>query len=260
MEQETTYLYHFMRFDDGPSTVTFERLLMQHELTLPALADLDDPLDSLAFANFEPTEEGLRRIVRALVEQSQPGLEPAGKAMAVSKMLKLGYEGNAELAKAVFDRFTADVRQRFGVFRVTATAEHPLLWQHWAGGHTGVCLVFKKGDVLDAAVPVQYQDERPAIPCHAAFNGEEAMPTCLTKGMEWSHEQEWRLCRLPAQGGPGTMAFEPGQLFGIILGSAMPPAKRRELQAMIAKQPFPINIWRATFAPNGFGMEMVPQS
>ncbi len=260
MEQETSYLYHFTRFDDGPSKEVVERFLLQRELPMTALADLDDPLDSQAFATFEPNEDGLRRIVRDLVEQAQPGLEPARKAMEVSKMLKLGYDGNTELAKAVFDRFTADVRQRFGVFRLSATAEHPLLWQHWAGGHTGICLVFKKSDVFDQAMPVQYQDERPAIPCRSAFTGEESMSACLTKGTEWAHEQEWRLFRVPAKGGPGAMPYEAGQLFGIIVGSAMPPAKRRELQALLAKQPFPVAIWRATFVPNTFGMEMVPQT
>lgn len=260
MEQETSYLYHFARFDDAASVAAVERILLQHEVNLTALADLDDPIDSLAFAHFEPTEDGLRRIVRDLIERTQPGLEPARKAMEVSKMLKLGYEGNAELAKVVFDRFTTDVRQRFGVFRLSLTAEHPLLWQQWAGGHTGVCLVFSKKDIFDQALPVQYDETRPAIPVAAGFTGDEAMAASLTKGTDWAHEQEWRLCRLPGQGGPGAMTFEPGTLFGVIIGSAMSPAKRRELQALLAKQPFPVQVWRASFEAAGYHLEMIPLS
>ncbi|MBC7543859.1 MAG: DUF2971 domain-containing protein [Candidatus Sericytochromatia bacterium] len=260
MAPETSYLYHFTPFDDGPSRDAVERILLHHELTLTAMPDLADPLDALAFATFDPTEDGLRRIVRDLIEQSQPGLEPARRAMEVAKVLKLGYTGNAELAKAVFDRFTNDVRRQFGVFRFSATADHPLLWQHWAAGQTGICLVFQKGDIFDQAKPVQYQPERPAIPCQAAFTGEEALNTFLTKGPDWAHEQEWRLCRLPGQGGPGGMTYEPGYLFGVILGSAMPTGKRRELQALLARQPFPVNVWRATYEPAGFGLEMVPQT
>jgi hypothetical protein len=260
MEQETTYLYHFTPFDDGPAKATVERLLLQHELTLTPVSELDDPLDALAFANFDPTEDGLRRIIRDLVEQAQPGLDAPRKAMEVAKMLKLGYQGNTELAKAVFDRFTADVRQRMGVFRLSAAADHPLLWQHWAGRQTGICLVFLKGDVFHEAQPVQYQEERPTIPCAGTFTGEEAMAACLAKGPDWAYEQEWRLYRLPAQGGPGAMAFEPRKLFGVILGSAMPAGKRREVQALLAQSPFPIKVWRATYAPTGFGLEMVAQA
>jgi hypothetical protein len=260
MAQPTSYLYHFTRFDDGPAKDAVERILLHHELTLTAMADLDDPLDALAFATFEPTEDGLRRIVRLLVEQAQPGLEPTRKAMEVAKMLKLGYVGNSELAKVVFDRFTTDVRRRFGVFRLSATADHPLLWQHWAGGQTGICLVFQKADVFEQALPVQYGVERVPIPVPATFTGEEALNAFLTKGTDWAHEQEWRICRLPGQGGPGAMPFVPGYLFGIIVGNAMPPGKRRELQALLARQPFPIVVWRAEFEATGFGLEMVPQT
>ena len=90
----------------------------------------------------------------------------------------------------------ADTDKKNGLICFCRNWRNPVLWSHYAGNHTGLCLGF---DVLpEKYVDVRYTSERlyPELNMTNFFEhvGEHQMPEVFaTKFIHWSYEEEVRL-------------------------------------------------------------------
>ncbi|MGH8602201.1 MAG: DUF2971 domain-containing protein [Gammaproteobacteria bacterium] len=82
----------------------------------------------------------------------------------------------------------------WGIYSMSSSAKHPLMWGHYATAHKGLALIFRHAarDTDFGAFPVRYQAEFPRV--HATVDGMEALVgQALVKGEDWRYEREWRL-------------------------------------------------------------------
>lgn len=116
---------------------------------------------------------------------------------------------NAALAKVLTDDVTHWIElnvRRYGVFSLTENSNDMLMWSHYAGQHTGICIEYERhsnnvlGD-LSVTRPVRYTDAYPLISykeaAHLQYQSASLDDSALssyiyTKSSCWSYEREWR--------------------------------------------------------------------
>ncbi|WP_428390575.1 DUF2971 domain-containing protein [Lichenicoccus sp.] len=87
-----------------------------------------------------------------------------------------------------------------GIACFTETYENVLMWAHYAGNYTGVCLSYSTRDLL-AGLPhhvnlvrLAYAEEPPLIsPSHTSNATTAAIRILSQKKYNWAYEREWRV-------------------------------------------------------------------
>ncbi len=135
-----------------------------------------------------------------------------------------------------------------GIFSLSKKCDHPLMWAHYAGEHTGVCLGFERTkdsrlEQSDQFLQVLYSDSLPALEdggfqvvmsmsvdesgrAHTssykiAFTDKTFQRAITTKPTCWSYEEEWRYVE-PYSG----LYAWPGTLSEITFGMKCPEERR----------------------------------
>jgi tetratricopeptide (TPR) repeat protein len=118
----------------------------------------------------------------------------------------------------VFSGIDAELNS-VGIFSMATDFDHPLMWAHYAGEHTGVCIGFEgipssRMDHPDHFLPVVYSDSLPEMDKNGfnvvmamsmdehgrgytssfkiAFTDKTFQRAITTKSTRWSYEREWR--------------------------------------------------------------------
>lgn len=129
----------------------------------------------------------------------------------------------------------ADV-DRLGIFSVSTVPDHPLLWSHYAYGHTGLCLEFKCDGLFpdqtvdESLCPIRYSKRFPLV-SEAADPHEQVEAVLLTKAFDWQYEAEGRY--LDWQRGTGYRRFAPDHLTRVIFGCRLTQADRHRVRAWV---------------------------
>jgi hypothetical protein len=91
---------------------------------------------------------------------------------------------------------TKELQQR-RIYCLTPDPLSTLMWSHYGGEHTGICLEFHVGNLLFvAAHGVQYRERYPAFAI-ARMDSRSVMEVILTKAKCWEYEEEYRLIGSP---------------------------------------------------------------
>jgi tetratricopeptide (TPR) repeat protein len=237
-------VYYKYRAD---STYT-EDIITSSQVFLSTAAGLNDPFECSL------QEIGKEWIAKQVEEMQMAGL--AGFVMSANRSIKNGADFfgcspvetermleelkvaetltakvayRAEFMKKQTGHYPTDSRKVFsqidaqlldvGIFSMTGNPAHPLMWAHYAGDHTGVCLGFEKikGSRLDNKehfLPVIYSDKLPEMDGEGfriqmsfsidenmamypsshkiAFGDETFQKAITTKPTAWRYEDEWR--------------------------------------------------------------------
>ncbi|MFL6846471.1 MAG: DUF2971 domain-containing protein [Allosphingosinicella sp.] len=160
------------------------------------------------------------------------GLRPAQAEKALAKIMSSGrlvesYEAMREFIRKRNGRPPTDCRTMFarlddqlirtGIFSMSALPDQPLMWAHYGGDHSGICLGFQavEGSKLADAqhcLPVIYSDELPTMDqsglkvvlslrtgangLHSqqevAFDDVTFQRVVTTKPTDWHYEREYR--------------------------------------------------------------------
>jgi hypothetical protein len=164
------------------------------------------------------------------------------------------------------EKFAETFTTGLGILSLSAVADEPLMWSHYADSHRGFVIKFdddhgyfdrrrSEDDDFFRLRPVVYRPH----PQHEALvdmTGEDVM---LSKGVRWSYEQELRLVVPVRDEQPvgQDAAGEPVYLFdfpadavtGVILGARSAPALTANVQAVLADPRYShISLRRATLA------------
>ncbi len=138
-----------------------------------------------------------------------------------------------------------------GVFSLSKTPAHILLWSHYASNHSGFCIGFRLPDSLSThknthhivgASDVGYSTSNPFIeyfreialaPTIPEWN--EVWVPLLSMGMAvkaeiWKYEEEVRILRE----NPGSVPFSPTDLTEIIFGLNMPSRNRETIKRILS--------------------------
>ncbi len=154
-------------------------------------------------------------------------------------------EGNDLLRKHI-EYTMQELIPNSGVISLSAVPDHILMWSHYANGHRGICLKFRRFTLrfgqdfeeFEKQAPPQYQAEdgfsrryefeaqpvdysddvpkrRPLAELHNAWRA-----SVFTKSTHWRYEGEWRVLLPPGGNVPayGWHQLPADSLAGLILG------------------------------------------
>jgi hypothetical protein len=103
-----------------------------------------------------------------------------------------------EMIKAVeqSSRFLTEQLQQRRIYCLTPDPLSTLMWSHYGGDHTGICLEFHVGNQLFlTALGVEYREKYPTF--LLTRMDESVLDFILTKAKCWEYEQEYRLVGSP---------------------------------------------------------------
>lgn len=160
--------------------------------------------------------------------------------------------------------FNPEVRlnmDQAGICCFAARCNSVLMFSHYAGGHTGLCLVFdpyrlgdlqtESGDRIRGDLrPVFYYSELPQLDL-----AEEIALIATAKSSVWAYEREYRLFATNSGrlAGPGKYKIQPGALTGVIFGCEMSMEHMREIR-MFTRNRNNFSYVRAIRKPDHFSL------
>ncbi|WOJ89546.1 DUF2971 domain-containing protein [Methylocapsa polymorpha] len=158
--------------------------------------------------------------------------------------------------------------ETYRVYCLSEIPDSPLMWAHYAGSHTGVCLEF---DALTApftrrtgATKIKY---RTTYPAHDIVTGYEFL---ITKSQDWSYEAEWRLI---AEERAFEIAPEPddalrtdndfltlpsGVLKSVTIGCLADESSRRLIEHLVKTHATNVLVRQATLASDRYELRISP--
>lgn len=132
-----------------------------------------------------------------------------------------------------FDKFSERVRNEklnLGIASLSETWNNELMWAHYAGGFSGLCVGYSVSSLLaglndqHALARVAYGD-KPYLLNLSGVRNEDARARAIltTKNLKWSYEREWRLFAAM----PGLAEHGHGAVTSVFLGMRRAEADRK---------------------------------
>jgi hypothetical protein len=155
------FLYRY-RSLTGYAREDVERVLAHQQIRFSSAGWFNDPFDCRLAPDLNATEDEKRRwLVESYVPSTYPALTDCERARAAEQ---LAPEADALLEKHV--QYTlGTLIPNSGVLSLSAVPDDILMWSHYANGHRGICLKFRRGtfrfsqdfEEFEKQVPPPYQ-------------------------------------------------------------------------------------------------------
>ncbi len=134
-----------------------------------------------------------------------------------------------------------------GVLCLSRTCRNPIMWAHYAGRHTGICVAFKvevfaQIDNLIRCESVVYRKRLPRVKYFGEDQTEVIKKILLTKYSGWAYEKEFRAITWE---GDITKQIAPSVIDGVILGMNVSKDKEEQVLRMIEKRQSPTKVFKA---------------
>ncbi len=235
----------------SPATISVPRFLFRYlrddvnlseTITTPYLwfsspDSLNDPFDLTNVLDANTSDENLSWYMNKYAGKYFPGLDLEIKETLQNPESKKRMNDVMQLIlKATHEVYL----KRVGLCCFSFINNSPLLWSHYSGGHTGVCLVIDtKRFVKDfSLIKVDYKQALPKWNVVESrkrwgesleFNFNFDQVVLGTKYQEWEYEQEYRLIS-PNR---GKHELYPEAVLGVIFGAKMSKDRRLEFKEKI---------------------------
>jgi hypothetical protein len=168
-----------------------------------------------------------------------------------------------EFAEEANRKLVARLGREYWVLSFAGNRDHPLLWSHYANGHSGLCIHFASDrGVFGAAQRVHYGRHRPTLlfPFTGVGSKQVAVRATLRKGLCWRYEEEFRFIRYPdtqyADVGldfKGQSArFDPKLVTGVTVGARPRDEYLPSVLTLAKKHTPPVPVWRANPSKNSY--------
>jgi len=158
-----------------------------------------------------------------------------------SEIQQLVESGEPRVAKVITSVLTAlhtVYLEMMGVCCCSFRSDSPLMWAHYSGGHSGVCLVLNAAPLVTnySLIEVQYRTELPkwnmikgrlSYGESLRYNRDFDQVVLGTKYSDWAYEEEYRLIS-PTR---GKNTLDPRCVAGVILGARMAQSRKDEIIA-----------------------------
>lgn len=222
-------LYKYRSLASDVDMSRLRALVIDSEFYLSSRAQLNDPFD----ANAVPfvTEDGPARI---------------RWARNLAKGQKVPYKDRkrflSQMSSPAFARQRAllalnSTLDGSGLFSFAGDPRDILMWSHYSGSHTGICLRFEisrdPGTFLHA-LPVRYTERFPVIDWMTTSYADRTIAALLTKSPHWQYERERRIV---VENGAGKfIQFQPGALTHVIYGCKTSAASIAQVRSLLAER------------------------
>ena len=203
---ESTAAALVKEFSDAPpvlykycSVANAEKILRSGGVRLSPRADFNDPFDMMC--RVEPPSEPVLNAFIAQYPESERGA-----------VLQGARRGGAMFRDKIPPE-TAKFIERVGVSCFSSVRDSILMWGHYADGHKGMCIGFRKGEppmgsggVMGCLIPtsletgnlrllrrVSYSNDFPVWKPMVAELKDNIMNVFSKKALCWAYEEEWRI-------------------------------------------------------------------
>jgi hypothetical protein len=227
-------------------------------------SEFNDPWDCKP-SFYVPEEEcELRRLVdfmQRASERQTPYVDPGYRKARAEQCLANPDQLRRDIADISAEMW-AQMDRRYRLYCLSAKADCPLMWGHYADHHRGVCLEFSvRTPEFCQAIQVDYSAVYPQF---SLADGTDISPF-HSKSADWSYEQEYRLIAQEASEavGSGTLMtrdsfyqFSKDSLLSIIIGACAPASTCDEVTEMA--RPAGIAVRKATRVPHRYTLSIDP--
>ncbi len=245
-EVVTKYLYRYYSFPDDSlprpeyesRLARIESIFSERKLFFPSPAKFNDPFDCRMEALEYPSDpKEWEEEAPGVLDRRHPGLSRQQKR---AKLREWGKNKAYDSIDVEGLRRTLQTRvDEHGVLCLSEVFDDLLLWSHYANGHTGFCLQFRRANrFFRDALPVRYKKKCPIVPAFEDPEESDFYKALTTKHKGWSYEKEWRLFQIGCAN--QTFVFPEGSLTGVILGCRISEEHKRllvDLAASMAVRP-----------------------
>lgn len=263
-------LYYYCSLGDDEHKLWFEQMVLDRLIYFRRRGELNDPNELRPTIVFEGTEAEVRQFIKQLIAERRPSLNPAQRVQLTGQLRYLYTRG--DLSSVLHESL-----DRVGVFCLSESQEHPLMWAHYAQGHRGVCIEFDANvPPLSLTEPLLYTDQRPVINRLRDSATQIIQKSVLTKSLLWSYEREWRAIArwrdeerqnrfieqhqvvdpatrefILSQHGPGHYTLPQGAVLGVTLGANASPETVAWVEGVVHRADPPLPISRASLRWDG---------
>lgn len=206
------FIYKYKHLDptDSKSVQHARDLIVGSRLWLSSPADFNDPFDMRGCVTIDGDVKQREKRFRELLA----GLKFKQREYKVREMMAKTPD---ELARIVTASHK-NIVERVGVCSFSTDPRNILMWSHYAGYHTGICIQFdvaRDPTTFLEAVEVDYSEDYPTINW-IEDSAEQLKKVLLQKHLGWSYERERRISRIDSA--KTTISFKPEAVSGVILG------------------------------------------
>lgn len=241
-------LYKYGRLNDYS-----EDLFSTASIWFSPPSQLNDPYECRPWFSFNGTSndvvEALARILR---KNNQLLTVDNAKALAVSIVLE-GRHNDPATWERLRNDVIAMLGRHIGLFCMTEQSDSILMWSHYAQNHAGYCLEFEATDatpVFGEAQKVTYSNDYPRVDFFTTPPEDQVDRIFLTKFADWGYEHEWRI--VDHNVGPGSHAYQPELLTGVIFGMRMPDADKARILDWVTQRGTPVKLYQASRSEDAF--------
>lgn len=228
------YKYRQLPSDQDPSAPQYKflaDLIVENRFYLNSPREFNDPFDMTCTTMIEGSRAEIRRKFLE-ISKRQPGTFKKRRADVEFIMTK----SNEEMLESV-KRSSETLISNAGVFCFSTDPKNVLMWGHYGGQHTGVCLQFEAIRGLDPfteTMEVSYVRDYPVYDWLATDSAAQLGNIMTHKFKDWEYEKEWRL--IHAHGAHKYRAFPPEALVGVIVGCRAKDEQLRVLESILKKR------------------------
>ena len=212
---------------------------------------LNDPFDcKVHFRSSCPVQE-LKQQHLERIKKRMGGLNRQQRRAMASRDIKT--MKTAKFQEGLTERLQNTVNS-VGILSFSKTDRNILLWSHYAAGHSGLCLTFtatNHSPFFGRALPVMYKEVYPDLSMVSSVD-EHIDAFLLTKAMDWSYEEEYRI--IDHDDGPGDKVFPSELLLAVTLGARMPPTDKQLVSGWANSRKSPIEIFESFVVPGEFSL------
>jgi hypothetical protein len=230
-----------------------DRTLLGHQIFFSSPASFNDPFDCKVWPSFSGSSEQKHNYIARLAQQQHGGdtdstREEVDRAMA-----------DPQFFEKTYSHFLENEIPTLGVYCLSECSDDILMWSHYAGSHSGICLAFAGNYIFpDCAVErVNYPEdnEYPNVNYFTATKDEQIDAVLLTKAKHWSYEHEWRVVDIT---GPGWHDIRPEWLVGLIFGCQTPEAHIAEIRRILSRRQSSLQLYQAQRKDREFALFLQP--
>jgi len=252
---EAEYLYKYRSM----TSQSLERIFTNNEIFLSDPTAFNDPFECrpLLLTHNSPLKR--KRFIESIVKHRFPNYSKH-EIKKIAKKNKIAKNFISKpFIEETYRRFIKDV----GVYCLSEIPDDILMWAHYSDCHKGICIKFKADlefSLFWESLKVTYQDSYASVNVMAMNESSQFFNALATKSSHWKYEQERRIVKLLAEGGPGYHKFSPSLLSGVILGALISKMDEDIVRAWLSKYPVPVQIYKATLNNTSYKLDIAAVS
>jgi hypothetical protein len=226
-------LYHYQRFDPKLEVDRFrlKSIIVDHTVYFSNVAEFNDPWDCRPWFSLPHSPLERKKLVANLLESHRKRFpnqselrrkKIADQLLADDAMLRATVE---KMSRGMWEA----LQKQYRVYCLAQKPDCPLMWAHYGGSHSGICLEYDATNSIFAdAMEVEYYKEYPP---YKLFDDDVLLPF-RAKSDRWNYEAEFRLVSEEIASAKSTHTiktenglyrFPPEALLAVIIGNRATP-------------------------------------